>query len=88
MEILGRHSRKEINQTESLGKHWLHDQRPVLGAQAPLSASTKTNLPSQTTQDPHTKAVSPLLDPRLHAAPKSLLKNPATSARMHQLPIR
>jgi hypothetical protein len=67
MEILGCHSRKENIKTEARGVCRLHDQIAILGAQAHLSASTKTNLLSQTTRDPHTKAVSPLLDPRPHA---------------------
>lgn len=72
MEIIGCHSRKENIKTEAGGMCRLHDQIAILGAQAHLSASTKTNLLSQTTRDPHTKAVSPLLDPRLHSNPAAI----------------
>lgn len=67
MEIVVCHARQEIIQVEARGNRWLHNQLTILGAQAHLSTSTKANLLSETTRDPQAKAVSPLLDTRLHA---------------------
>lgn len=65
MKIAVCHPGHKIIQAESSRKRWLHNKLTVLGAEAHFGASTKANLHSQATRDPHTQTISPFLEPRL-----------------------
>jgi hypothetical protein len=66
MEIIVCYPGQKIIQADASWKRWLYNKLTILCAQAYFSTSAKANLLSQTTRDPHAKAVSPFLDPRLH----------------------
>jgi hypothetical protein len=63
MEIVVCDPCQKFIQAEASWQHWLHHKLTVLGTQADFSTSTKANLLSQATWNPHTEAIPPISGP-------------------------
>jgi hypothetical protein len=59
---------QEIIKVEASRKSRLHNKLTALGTQAHFRTNTEANLLSQATWYPHSEAVSPFLDSRLHGS--------------------
>ncbi|SBO43864.1 protein of unknown function [Cyanobium sp. NIES-981] len=68
MDVLWRDLCKKIRKLEAAWHRGPQDQLTILRGEADLGAGTQPNLLSQAAWNPHTKAVPPLLDLRLHTS--------------------